>query len=141
MIPDECTIRVDTRPQPGVPLEEVRGVLEQAIRRVAARDPDFQARLEVADVKAAHRISTDSQVYRLMHEAVVQVTGRQPNPTGASWLGDTASFGSRVPTVIFGPGREPVYMPDEYLDVEDIRVAAQVYAAWAALALSEGLEA
>lgn len=140
MIPDECTIRVDTRPQPGVPLEQVKAVLEEAIRRVEARDPDFRARLEVADVKSAHLLSTDSPAYRLMREAVRQVTGRQLHPRAASWLGDTASFGSQVPTVIFGPGREPVYMPDEYLDLEDIRVAARVYAAWAALALSAGQE-
>lgn len=137
MIPDECTIRVDTRPQPGVPLEEVQGVLEGAIQRLRERDPEFQARLEVADVKAPHRIGTDSAVYRLMQRAVREVTGREAEPRAASWLGDTASFGAQVPTVIFGPGREPVYMPNEYLDLEDIRVAAQVYGAWSALALSE----
>lgn len=136
MIPDECTIRVDARPQPGVPLEQVKAVLEEAMRRVKARDPQFRARLEVADVKPAYLLSTDAPAYQLMVEAVRQVTGRQPLPRAASWLGDTASFGSQVPTVIFGPGREPVYMPDEYLDLEDIRVASRVYAAWAALALS-----
>ena len=53
----------------------------------------------------------------------------------AGWLGDTASFGVKVPTVIFGPGGEPVYCPDEHLSVADIIEATQVYASFAALAL------
>jgi acetylornithine deacetylase len=54
-----------------------------------------------------------------------------------SWLGDTATFGPWVPTVIYGPGREPVYMPNEYLDVADIVTASRVYALTVALALTE----
>ena len=53
-----------------------------------------------------------------------------------NWLGDTASFGEKVPTVIFGPGGPPVYCPDEHLTVDDIHEATKVYAAFAALALS-----
>lgn len=136
MIPDECTIRVDTRPQPGVSLEETQAVLEAALKRVGDRDPEFQARLEVADVKAPHLISSDSRVYQLMERAVAEVTGRNPEPRAASWLGDTSSFGPQVPTVIYGPGREPVYMPNEYLDLADIHEATRVYAAWTAMALS-----
>jgi acetylornithine deacetylase/succinyl-diaminopimelate desuccinylase-like protein len=56
----------------------------------------------------------------------------------AGWLGDTASFGVKVPTVIFGPGGEPVYCPDEHLSVADIVEATQVYASFAALALARG---
>jgi acetylornithine deacetylase/succinyl-diaminopimelate desuccinylase-like protein len=36
MIPDRCTIRVDTRPQPGIALDEVRRVLQEALDRAAA---------------------------------------------------------------------------------------------------------
>src|ERR1051326_3834670 len=51
MIPDRCTIRVDTRPQPGVPLEEVKRLIEAAIERAKARDPQIRVELEVADIK------------------------------------------------------------------------------------------
>jgi acetylornithine deacetylase/succinyl-diaminopimelate desuccinylase-like protein len=56
-----------------------------------------------------------------------------------SWLGDTATIGPWVPTVIYGPGREPVYMPNEYLDLADIETAAKVYALTAAFALTQHL--
>jgi acetylornithine deacetylase/succinyl-diaminopimelate desuccinylase-like protein len=61
----------------------------------------------------------------------------EPPLRAESWLGDTASFGDKVPTVIFGPGGPPVYCPDEHLTVEDINEAAKAYAVFAALALSE----
>jgi hypothetical protein len=38
--------------------------------------------------------------------------------------------------VVFGPGGEPVYCPDEHLSLEDIAVATQVYALFAAFALA-----
>jgi acetylornithine deacetylase len=40
--------------------------------------------------------------------------------------------------VIFGPGGEPVYCPDEHLSTADIIEATQVYAAFGALALAAG---
>ena len=38
--------------------------------------------------------------------------------------------------MIFGPGREPVYMPNEWLATEDIELAARVYAATATVLLA-----
>jgi len=40
-----------------------------------------------------------------------------------------------VPTVIFGPGGEPVYCPDEHLSIEDIVEATRVYTEFAVRAL------
>jgi acetylornithine deacetylase len=135
MIPDRCTIRVDTRPQPGVPLEEVQAVVEAALDELKAKDPELRTETVVADIKDSHWISPDEKIVRLIRQAVEVVKGEPADIHGVSWLGDTASFGNLVPTVIFGPGREPIYMPNEYLDVDDIRVATQVYALTAALAL------
>jgi acetylornithine deacetylase/succinyl-diaminopimelate desuccinylase-like protein len=41
-----------------------------------------------------------------------------------------------IPTVIFGPGREPVYTANEYLTFEEIEIATRVYAATVAHALA-----
>jgi acetylornithine deacetylase/succinyl-diaminopimelate desuccinylase-like protein len=53
--------------------------------------------------------------------------GREPRYGAGSWLADTASFGKLVPTVIFGPGHDPVYTPNESLEVSDIENATAVY--------------
>ena len=46
--------------------------------------------------------------------------------------GDTASFGNLCETVIFGPGGEPVYQPNESLALTDIEAATRIYALTAA---------
>ena len=71
-----------------------------------------------------------------MRDAVRSVRGTEPPLQAAGWLGDTASFGQKVPTVIFGPGGEPVYCPDEHLSIADMVEATRVYASFAALAMT-----
>ena len=43
-----------------------------------------------------------------MRRAVGLVRGGEPELVTENWLGDTASFGAKVPTVIFDPGGPPV---------------------------------
>jgi acetylornithine deacetylase/succinyl-diaminopimelate desuccinylase-like protein len=138
MIPDECVIRVDCRPQPGVTAEQVRAEIDRCLAAARRRDPRFRAEVELADVKEGYLAGRDDEVVTIMADAVRQVRGAEPELRAASWLGDTASFGAKVPTVIFGPGGEPVYCPDEHLSVADIVEATQVYAAFAAKALAPG---
>lgn len=136
MIPDTCTIRVDSRPQPGVEEGEVRALLEGAIARVCARDPQARYELVLADRKRSYLIDRDHPLVAALAEAFRAVTGKEPSYGGGSWLADSASTGHLVPTVIFGPGREPVYMPNEWLAVDDVHVAARVNAAASAILLA-----
>jgi acetylornithine deacetylase len=139
MIPDECVIRVDCRPQPGVTIEEVREEIDRCLAVAAAADPRFRADVLLADVKSGYLADPEDEVVRLMRGAVREVRGGEEPPLVVeNWLGDTASFGAKVPTVIFGPGGPPVYCPDEHLTVADIEEATKVYAVFAALALTSG---
>jgi acetylornithine deacetylase/succinyl-diaminopimelate desuccinylase-like protein len=132
MIPDRCTIRVDTRPQPGVPLEEVQSVLEQALERAKARDPQIRLEVVVADKKNSFMVDRNAPIVRALSESWETVMGRAPKLVGGSWLGDTASVGHLCDTVIFGPGGEPVYQPNESLALSDIEAATKIYALTAA---------
>ncbi|MGD9985768.1 M20 family metallopeptidase [Pseudonocardia sp.] len=135
MIPDECVVRVDCRPQPGVSVETVRAELDRCLDAVRGADPRFKAAVELADVKSPYVADPHSRVVQTMVDAVRQVRGTEPPLKAAGWLGDTASFGDRIPTVIFGPGGEPVYCPNENLSVDDILEATRVYTAFSTLAL------
>lgn len=136
MIPDECVIRVDCRPQPGVSVEQVEQEIKRCLDQAKQRDSRFKAEVTLADVKSGYLASPDSEVVRLMTDSVRAVRGKEPRHYAAGWLGDTASFGQKVPTVIFGPGGEPVYCPDEHLTIEDIEEATRVYAEFGFRALS-----
>ncbi|WNM24078.1 M20/M25/M40 family metallo-hydrolase [Demequina capsici] len=136
MIPDECVIRVDCRPQPGVTLEEVRAEIDRCLAKAKEREPRFEAEVVLADVKSGYLAEPEAKVTMLMREAVESVRGEKAELQVAGWLGDTASFGGDIPTIIFGPGGEPVYCPDEHLSIDDIVEATKVYATFAALALT-----
>ena len=136
MIPDECVIRVDSRPQPGVTIEQVRAEIDRCLVRAAEAEPRLRFDIELADVKAGYLAAPEDPVVELMRAAVREVRGEEPTLVVENWLGDTASFGEKVPTVIFGPGGPPVYCPDEHLTIEDIHEATKVYALFATGALS-----
>jgi len=126
MIPDETTIRVDSRPHPGLGEEPVRSALEECIQRVAERHRDTRYEMVLADRKDSYLIEREHPLVRALHGAYEELEGEEPRYAAGSWLADTASFGKLVPTVIFGPGHDPVYTPNEYLEVVDIHRAAQI---------------
>jgi acetylornithine deacetylase len=138
MIPDECTIRVDSRPHPGLDETPVREALEAAIERVAAQHPDTRYEMVLADRKDSYLIERGHPLVRALDESVREVTGEEPRYAAGSWLADSSSFGKLVPTVIFGPGHDPVYTPNESLAVSDIERAAEIYTVATARLLGEG---
>ncbi|MDY6995439.1 MAG: M20/M25/M40 family metallo-hydrolase [Actinomycetota bacterium] len=136
MIPDECVIRVDCRPQPGVTVEQVRAEIDRCLAEAKKRDPRFQADVVLADVKDGYLVGRDDEVTQNMIRALAAVRGRESPVSVGNWLGDTSSVGHRVPTIIFGPGAEPVYAANEHLTIEEIVEAARAYAVFAALSLA-----
>jgi acetylornithine deacetylase/succinyl-diaminopimelate desuccinylase-like protein len=90
----------------------------------------------LADAKSSHLIDRDHDLTLALADGYRAVTGNEPRYGAGSWLADTASFGHLVPTIIFGPGREPVYMPNEWLATDDVVTAARVYAATTATLLA-----
>jgi acetylornithine deacetylase/succinyl-diaminopimelate desuccinylase-like protein len=128
MIPDECTIRVDSRPHPGLDETPVREALQAAIDRIAAHNADTRYELVLADRKDSYLIERDHPLVQALDASFREVVGDEPRYAAGSWLADTASFGKIVPTVIFGPGHDPVYTPNESLAVRDIERATEIYA-------------
>jgi acetylornithine deacetylase len=132
MIPDRCTIRVDTRPQPGVPIEQVRALIQAAIDRAKARDGEIVTEMVDADIKGSFMVDPQAPIVAALKQAWETTMGKPARFHGGSWLGDTASFGRLCETVIFGPGGEPVYQPNESLALTDIEAATRIYALTAA---------
>jgi acetylornithine deacetylase/succinyl-diaminopimelate desuccinylase-like protein len=136
MIPDECVIRVDCRPQPGVTIEQVRAEIDRCLAKAKERDPRFEADVELVDVKNGYLAGRDDEVTTTMVRALTAVRGHESPVSVGNWLGDTASVGHQVPTIIFGPGGEPVYAANEHLTIVEIVEATRAYAMFAALSMA-----
>ena len=70
MIPDECVIRVDCRPQPGVSPADVRAEVDRCLDRARQRDPRLRAEVVLADIKDGYLAGPDDEVVRHMRDAV-----------------------------------------------------------------------
>src|SRR5256714_11147090 len=98
MIPDECTIRVDSRPHPGLDEEPIREALQAAIDNVAARQPDTRYEMVLADRKDSYLIEREHPVVEALDAAFQDAMGREPRYGAGSWLADTARAGKPGPT-------------------------------------------
>ena len=85
-----------------------------------------------ADIKNSFMVDPNAPIVVALKSAWETTIGKPAKLRGGSWLGDTASFGQLCETVIFGPGGEPVYQPNELLALTDIEAATRVYALTAA---------
>ena len=115
-----------------MPIEEVKAIINGALERAKARDPQIVLEMVDADVKNSFMVDPQAPVVVALKSAWETVMGKPATFRGGSWLGDTASFGSLCETVIFGPGGEPVYQPNESLALTDIEAATRIYALTAA---------
>ncbi len=89
-----------------------------------------------ADVKNSFMVDRKAPIVLALKSAWETTMGKPATFHGGSWLGDTASFGQLCQTVIFGPGGEPVYQPNESLALTDIEAATRIYALTAAKILA-----
>ena len=110
MIPDRCTIRVDSRPQPGIPAGEVRQVLEEGIERARAADPELEVEMILADEKRPHGISSSHPLVRSLAAAYTGVTGEPPAVSAAS-SASCARLPGRNTTAGRRTSRAPVARP------------------------------
>src|SRR6202034_1860815 len=78
MIPDECVVRVDCRPQPGVSVADVRAEVDRCLERARQRDPRLRAEVVLADVKDGSLAGPDDEVVRHTRDAVRAVRAQPP---------------------------------------------------------------
>ena len=106
--------------------------MRRRIDRAKARDPQIVLEMVDADIKDSFMVDPQAAIVVALRSAWEATMGKPARFHGGSWLGDTASFGRLCETVIFGPGGEPVYQPNELLALTDIEAATRIYALTAA---------
>ena len=130
MIPDECVIRVDCRPQPGVTIEEVRAEIDRCLAEAAAwpTPGSRRRRARRREVRLPGRSGRRGRAAACARRSARCAAARSRRSSSRTGWATRRASARRCPTVIFGPGGPPVYCPDEHLPVADIHEATKVYA-------------
>jgi acetylornithine deacetylase len=112
----------------------VRRQFEQTLKNLADSDPWLSNHpLEIVWSGGqfdSAEIPIDHYLVKLFEECVHELTGNMPEIEGASYGSDLRLFVNMggFPALLFGPGDVTVaHMPDEFVDVEEIILAARVY--------------
>ena len=130
IVPDRCNLVVDRRYLPSESAESVKRELEGLIRQVQAEDPRFEAEVSLAKNFPPYYCNPEEEVVKLLQGARRKVLGEEGR--FRAWrFGVDGSFihHAGIPCAGFGPGNEDLaHTPEDYVPVEDLILAAKVYA-------------
>jgi putative selenium metabolism hydrolase len=130
IVPDRCNLVVDRRYLPSESAESVKRELETLIGQLKEEDPRFEAEVRLAKNFPPFYCNPEEAVVKLLQGARRKVLGEEGS--FRAWrFGVDGSFihHAGIPCAGFGPGNEDLaHTPEDYVPVEDLILAAKVYA-------------
>jgi succinyl-diaminopimelate desuccinylase len=132
VVPDHCRIVLDMRTVPSQDHAALIGEVRQQAE-AAARSVNGEIRVDITVDQDSLPVETDPQepLVQAVVESVRTVTGRQPRVEGVHYATDGAVLapGYSIPMVICGPGgTDMLHQPDEWVAVEQLTQAVEIYA-------------
>jgi succinyl-diaminopimelate desuccinylase len=124
VVPDRCTARIDIRTLPQQNHEDIIEDFRAIFSKLKAKDPDFEADVEV--VRSVKALLTDTNCDFIRDFcSVVESDG----PIAVGFTTDGPHFAPLdTPVVIFGPGKSDLcHKPDEYIDITDVERGADYF--------------
>jgi succinyl-diaminopimelate desuccinylase len=131
VVPDVCEIEVDMRTVPGQDHAALAAhVTRLAHEAAAAIHPDLRIEVEVDQDVAPLETERTHPLVEAMVASVRAVRGKDPEVGGVTYGTDGAHLGPGfgMPVVICGPGAQSMaHQPDEYVEVDQLVQAAEIY--------------
>lgn len=129
-LPDCCDAYLDIRSIPAIQHTELIASIRSLMDEICATWQAYRFDLEVIDDRPAVEIAEDHPLVQALAQAHKDVYGEE-----ASWGGVPGSTDGTilardggVPVVVYGPGNKRIpHQPDEYVELEEVARAAQVY--------------
>ncbi|RPJ02037.1 MAG: M20 family peptidase, partial [Deltaproteobacteria bacterium] len=157
VVPYQCRSLLDIRTVPGqshevlkkqleeIVLEEERSVrtslqsgflreIRESLEKGLSKGISFQARLHVFEDRPWTKTSPEEPIAKAMAKAIRTVTGREPVYAGVPGATDGTFLAAwaGIPIVTTGAGKWTIpHHKDEWVSVDDLYLAAQIYAATA----------
>jgi succinyl-diaminopimelate desuccinylase len=129
-LPDRCDAFLDIRSLPQMDHQALIARIQSLIDAVAREHPAHRFALEVLDDRPATETPTDHPLTRAVVAAHRHVYGTLPRYGGVPGSTDGTILARErgIPVVVYGPGGKHIpHQPDEFVELEEVVRAAQVY--------------
>jgi succinyl-diaminopimelate desuccinylase len=130
VMPAEAIGYVDIRTTPAEDHEKLRTQLQRILDDLAAKDADYHAEIEFIEDRPVVAIDKDEPIVVCSASAYEDVSGRKPAYNGVPGATDGTFLNAwkGIPCLVNGPGpRHLPHQKDEYIDIDELVEAAQVY--------------
>ncbi len=129
-LPDYCDAYLDIRSTPAIQHSQLIASMRCLMDEISSQWSSYRFELEIIDDRPAVEIAETHPVVQALAQAHKQVYGEAalwggvPGSTDGTILARDAG----VPVVVYGPGNKRIpHQPDEYVELEEMQRAAQVY--------------
>ncbi|MHC1637047.1 MAG: M20 family metallopeptidase [Candidatus Nezhaarchaeales archaeon] len=130
VVPSECTCMLDIRYLPSQTPNGILSEIKSLIEEVRRNDPQVNIEAEITGFEDPLVTPQDHPLVKLIAESSLRIAGFKPKPIGIG--GGTVAkplVKSGIPSVVYGPGDEAIcHKADEYIEIAQLKLAAQVYA-------------
>jgi succinyl-diaminopimelate desuccinylase len=129
-LPDQCDAFLDIRTIPAIPHADLIERIRQEMEAVRSQYPNYRFELEIIDDRPAIEIAADHPMVAALVAAHSEVYGVAPSWGGVpgSTDGTILARDAGIPVVVYGPGHKRIpHQPDEFVELDEVVRAAQVY--------------
>jgi succinyl-diaminopimelate desuccinylase len=139
VIPDHCMTTLDIRTVPGQEHHQLRISIETILGRLASKDPDFKATMEVIESRPWTETSLEDPIVKASIESYRRIAGKEPIFNGVPGATDGTFLNlAGIPIVTTGAGdRHIPHQINEYIDLAELVEASRIYAETAMIFLNE----
>jgi succinyl-diaminopimelate desuccinylase len=135
VVPDHCVTTIDMRTVPGQEHSAILRRIENIIKDLSRRVPDFKATVQVVNDHASVETSPSDPIVQTFSAIVTEMTGQKGVFKGANYFSDAVGFLPivKAPLILFGPG-EPgqAHQPNEHVEVAKLVESAEIFTVAAA---------
>ncbi|ASN04461.1 M20 family metallopeptidase [Virgibacillus necropolis] len=141
VIPDHCMTTLDIRTVPGQDHKELVKRIENIFEKLAENDSDFKADYEIIEDRPATSTDKKDPVVEAVARAVKKVTTKEAVYNGVPGATDgTFLHLAGIPIVTIGAGdRDIPHQINEYVDVDELAEATEIYREAALIFLNKGV--
>lgn len=140
VIPKECYTTLDIRTVPGQDHQVLIGQVQEILDRLTKERTNFKATMEVIEERPWTLTDMNEPVVKAMAAAYEKITGKAPRYNGVPGATDGTFLHAwkNIPIITTGAGDRLIpHQADEYVDIDELVEASQLFALSALYYLNE----